>query len=185
MVDRHPVPDGDRQEVRRQTPGIHPAVRYPRRVDAGRRDQPSQARRGDRDHGARAVLYRRREGHADVGRHCGQRARRAGLRIGPRAGCERQADRRRRARCLADGWRRFLRRPAAGRQRAVRARQVRHRRRWPLRFPHREAGELSGAHRRTGRQDAARHGPASVPAGARARDRNGAWLRPRCHALVR
>jgi protocatechuate 3,4-dioxygenase beta subunit len=63
--------------------------------------------------------------------------------------------------------------------------QIYHGSRRPLRISHGQARELSGAYRWTGRQNAARHGPASVSAGARARHCNGAGLRARSDAFVR
>ena len=62
MVRGHQVHDRRRPEVRRQAPGIHPALRRARPVDDGGRAQPQDRARRHRSHGARAVLRARREG---------------------------------------------------------------------------------------------------------------------------
>src|SRR6266566_1943643 len=62
MVRGHQVPHRGRPEMRRQAPGVHPALRHPRGVDDGLRAQPQDRARRDRGHGARAVLRDLREG---------------------------------------------------------------------------------------------------------------------------
>ena len=54
-----PVPHRDRPDLQRLAAGVHPAVRCPRRLDAGRRDQQPEAFGRLGEHGARTVPRRR------------------------------------------------------------------------------------------------------------------------------
>ena len=55
VVRRHPVPDRRRPDVRRRPPGVHPAVRHARHLDARRDDHLRRGRGRHREHRARAV----------------------------------------------------------------------------------------------------------------------------------
>ena len=51
----HPVPHANRPDLRREAPGVHPALGHARRVDARRRHQSPQAVRRNGVDGARPV----------------------------------------------------------------------------------------------------------------------------------
>ena len=75
---RDRFPDPHRPEMHLDPPGIHPAVRRARRLDAGRCGQPSRTRGRHRDHRARPVLCRRTQGDAARHRYLGQSDRASG-----------------------------------------------------------------------------------------------------------
>ena len=66
---RDRVPDPGRAHHRRPAPGVHPALRRARAVDADRRDQRPRLAGGHRVDRVRAVLRRRRPGGAARRRH--------------------------------------------------------------------------------------------------------------------
>ena len=87
------VPHAHRTDVRRQAPGVHPALGHARRVDAGRRHQPSQAARRDRVDRARTVSCRGRTTARDGRRPVEGRQRRSPVGLRRVIDSNRRADR--------------------------------------------------------------------------------------------
>ena len=185
MVRGHQVPHRGRPEVRRQAPGVHPALRRARAVDDGGGAQPQDRARRDRGHGARAVLRARREGVRLRRRPARRRDDEGRGRLGqrPGAGGGRQAGARRRARHLAGQGRRHLRPADRGRVRAARPRQGE--RQGRVRVRELQAEVLQHPDGRPGRRPGARHQQQPHAPGAHARHRLGARLPAGDHARLR
>ena len=80
VVQGDPVPDRHRPQVRRQAPGVHPAVGHARRLHAGRRHQQPPRRRRDALDGRGAVPHCELAGDRRRRRHGEGRARHSVLR---------------------------------------------------------------------------------------------------------
>jgi hypothetical protein len=185
MVRGHQVPDRGGAEVRRQAPGVHPALRRARALDAGGRAQSQDRARRHRGDRARAVLRARREGirlrrRPARGRHDERRGR-LGERPGPVGG--RQAHPRGRARHLAGEGRRHLRSADRGRVRAARPRQGERQGRIRLRQLQAEVLQHPGG--RAGGRARARDRQPPHAAGAHACHRLGPRLPAGHHARLR
>ena len=160
VVRRHRLPHPHRPHHRRQAPGVHPALRHARALDAGRRHQPPPPAPAppSRPSSARSSSRARRPSRtattsptARPGTPC--------FMSGHGALDRRRADRRRAARHLAGRRGRLLRRPVRGPRRAARPRAPALRRRGPLLVLVGPARGLPDPDRRPGGQHAGGHRP--------------------------
>ena len=186
MVRGHQVPHRGRPEVRRQAPGIHPALRHPRPVDDDRGAQPQDraAARPRRRCSGRSSRTARKEFEYGADLREGATIKGEDVCVSGRVALDRrQAGAERHSRHLAGEGRRHVRRADRQRIRAARTRQGE--RQGRVRVQELQAEVLQRADRRSGRRSArTRWAPPDAP-GAHARHRRRAGLPAGDHARVR